>query len=152
LGNYGPAWKFHRKLFTTALRQYLADIPLIERRVSIHAEKLVHFMREQDEKPFNPADILQRAVADVICGITFGEGYDTTNPDLNKLLKLNVEIVTNTGDNQLVAVLDNFPLAKYFPIKAYDRLVQPVLGIFDIIRKFLRERKKLSTQMNLCMI
>ena len=88
LGNYGPAWKYLRKLFTTALRQYLSDIGLVETRVSTQAEKLVHFIGEQDGKPFDPADCLQRTVADVIFGITFGEGYDTTNPDVNKLLEL----------------------------------------------------------------
>ena len=138
-GNYGPAWKFHRKLFTTALRQYLSNIPLIERRVSTQAEKLVQFIEEQDGKPFDPADCLQRTVADVICGVTFGEGYDTTNPDLNRLLKLNVDLVANTDDAQLVTVLDFFPLAKYLPLKAYDRLLQPVFEMFDIIRKFLRK-------------
>ena len=102
----------------------------------------MHFMEEKNGKPFDPADILQRAVADVICGITFGEGYDTTNPDLNKLLKLNVDFVANTDDAQLVTVLDYFPLSKYLPFKAYDRLLQPVLGIFYIIRSFLRERKE----------
>ena len=142
LGNYGPAWKYHRKLFTTALRQYLSDIGLVETRVSIQAEKLVHFMEGQDGKPFDPATCLQRAVADVICGVTFGEGYDTTNPDVNNLLKLNVELVANTDDSQLVGVLDFFPFAKYLPVKAYDRLLQMVLRIFDIIRKLLRERKE----------
>ena len=141
-GNYGPAWKFHRKLFTTALRQYLSDIPLVERRVSTQAEKLVHFIEEQNGEPFDPADCLQRAVADVICGITFGEGYDTTNPDLNKLLKLNVDLVANTDDVHLVTVLDNFTLAKYLPLKAYDRLLQPAFEMYEIIGKFLRERKE----------
>ena len=138
-GNYGPAWKFHRKLFTTALRQYLSNIPLIERRVSTQAKKLVQFIEDQDGKPFDPADCLQRTVADVICGITFGEGYDTTNPDLNKLLKLNVDLVADTDDSQLVTVLDFFPLAKYLPLKAYDRVLKPILEMYDIIRKFLRE-------------
>ena len=141
-GNYGPAWKFHRKLFTTALRQYLSDIPLVERRISARAKKLVHFMEEQNGKPFDPADCLQRAVADVICGVTFGEGYDTTDPDLNKLLKLNVDLVANTDDVQLVTVLDNFPITKYLPLKAYDRVLTPKLEMYDIIRKFLKERKE----------
>ncbi|XP_078373083.1 steroid 17-alpha-hydroxylase/17,20 lyase-like [Oculina patagonica] len=141
-GNYGPAWKFHRKLFTTALRQYLSDIPLIERRVSTQAEKLVQFMEEQDGKPFDPADCLQRAVADVICGITFGEGYDTTNPDLNRLLELNVQQVAEFEDAQLVTVLDFFSFAKYLPIKAYDRFLKSSFEIYDIIRKFLKEREE----------
>ena len=141
-GNYGPAWKFHRKLFTTALRQYLSDIPLIESRVSTQAEQLVRFIEQQHGKPFDPADCLQRVVADVICCVTFGEGYDTTNPDLNKLLKLNVDLVADADTVQLVAMLDFFPLAKYLPIKAYDRFLQRIFEIFDIIRIFLREQKE----------
>ena len=142
LGSPGPGWKLHRKLFTTALRQYLSDIPLIERRVRTQAEKLVLFMEEKQRQPFDPADCLMRAVADVICGITFGEGYDTTNPDLNKLLKLNIESIANAADTQLALALDFFPVAQYLPLKVYERFLRPTFEIFDIIRKFLSERKK----------
>ena len=141
-GNYGPGWKLHRKLFTTALRQYLSDIPLIERRVNTQAEKLVLSMEKQQGQPFDPADCLMRAVADVICGITFGEGYDTSNPDLNKLLKLNVESVANAADSQLATILDFFPLAQYLPIKVYERFLSSFFEMSDIIRKFLNERKR----------
>ena len=142
LGNYGPEWKFQRKLFTTALRQYLSDIPLIESRVSAQAKKLVQYMEHQAGEPFDPADCLMRAVANVICGITFGEGEDTTNPDLDRLLKLNVDFVENSDDTQLLAILDFFPWAHYLPIKAYDRVMNPVFEIHDIIRRIFRQREK----------
>lgn len=140
-GNYGCAWKFHRKLFTTALRQYLSNIPLIESRVSVQAEKMVEFMKEQGGKPFDPADCLMRGVADVICGITFGEGYDTTHPDLNKLLRLCAHVVENDDVARLVTMLDFFPFTRYLPIYAYDRFIQPFFSMFDIIRRFLKERE-----------
>lgn len=140
-GNYGPAWNIHRKLFITALRRYLSNIPLIERLVSTQAEKLMQFIKEQNEKPFDPANCLRRTVADVICGITFGEGYDTTNPHLNKLFTLNVDLVADVA-TRLVSFLDFFPLAKYLPINAYDRFLQPVFEMYDIIRIFLKERKE----------
>ena len=94
-------------------------------------------MEKQQGQPFDPADCLMRAVADVICGITFGEGYDTSNPDLNKLLKLNVESVANAADSQLATILDFFPLAQYLPIRVYERYLSPFFEMFDIIRKFL---------------
>ena len=99
-------------------------------------------MEEQDGKPFDPADCLIRAVPDVICGVTFKEESDTTNPDLNKLLKLNADFVANTNDRQLAAILDFFPLAHCLPIKAYDRALQPVFQMHEIIRKLLREREE----------
>ena len=99
-------------------------------------------MEDQDEKPFDPADCLMRGVADVICGITFKEGSDTTNPDLDKLLKLNAGAIANADDFQLVTILDFLPWAHYLPIKAYDRIIQPFVEILGIIRGLLRERKE----------
>ena len=99
-------------------------------------------MEKQQGQPFDPADCLMRAVADVICGITFGEGYDTSNPDLKKLLKLNVDTVANAADSQIATILDFFPLAQYLPIKVYERFLSPFFEMFDIIRKFLKERKR----------
>ena len=98
-------------------------------------------MEEQNGKPFDPADCLMQGVADVICGITFGEGYDTTNPDLKKLLNLCAHVVKNENVAQLVTILDFFPFAKYLPIKAYDRFIQPFFDMHHIIRKFLRQRE-----------
>ena len=99
-------------------------------------------MEEKDGKPFDPADCLMRAVADVICGITFKDGSDTTKPDLNRLLKLVANGVANADDLRFLQILDFFPLVHYLPIKAYDRVLQPTFEIHDIIRKLLRERKQ----------
>ena len=102
----------------------------------------MQFIEHQDGKPFNPADCLNRAVADVICGITFGESYDTTNAYLKKLLQLNVDLIANTDDLKLVQILEFFLWAQYLPLKAFDSLIQPAYEIFDTIRIFLRERKQ----------
>ena len=99
-------------------------------------------MAEQDGYPFDPADCLIRAVADVICGITFKEGSDTTNSDLNKLLKLNADFVAKSDDIQLATMFEFFPWACHLPIKARDRIFQTFNEIHNIIRKLLRERKK----------
>ena len=98
-------------------------------------------MENQDEKPFDPADSLMHAVANVICGITFGEGEDTTNPDLERLLKLNAEFVANVDDIQLLTFLDLIPWAHYLPIKAYDRVLIPFFEIHDIIRQVFKQRE-----------
>ena len=100
-------------------------------------------MENQDEKPFDPTDSLMRAVANVICGITFGEGEDTTNPDLDRLLKLNAEFVANVDDIQLLTILDFIPWAHYLPIKAYDRVLMPFFEIHDIIRKIFKQRENI---------
>ena len=141
MGNCSPAWRFHRKIFTTALRQYLSNTPLTESRVNTQAKKMVNFMRQQDGKPFDPADCLMRTVADVICGIIFKEGCDTMNQDLERLLKLNANFIANAGDIQEATILDFFPWGRYLPVKSYDRIFKVFDEIHSIIRKFVRERK-----------
>lgn len=123
------------------MRQYVSDTPLIEKRISGQAKKLVQFVEDQHEKPFDPTNCLMQSVADVICGITFGEGYDTTHPDLKELLRLCEHVVKNEDVAQLVTMLDFFPFSRYLPIKAYDRFIQPFFEMHDIIRKFLRQRE-----------
>ena len=98
-------------------------------------------MEEQDGKPFDPADCLMRGVANVICGITFGEGRDTTNPDLDRLLKLNMKIIANADVTRFVRILDFFSWAHYLPIKAYDQVLQPFFDIHDLIRQIFSQRE-----------
>ena len=102
----------------------------------------MQFMEEQDGKPFDPADYLIRAVADDISGIIFRDGSNTANPELNRLLKLNTDIIADADDFQMVAILDFFPFARYLPLKVYDRFLQKFYELHDIIRKLLRERKE----------
>ena len=130
-------------MFITAVRQYVSDSPLIESRVSPQAEKLIHFMEQQNGAPFDPADCLQRIVADVICGIIFQDGLNTKNPDMDKLLKLNVKFAESADAVKMAFILDFFRGARHLPVKArQDRIVQLFYDMYDIIRKLLRERKE----------
>ena len=85
---------------------------------------------------------MRQGVADIICGITFGKGRDTSSPDVNKLLKLFSKYVANADDNNVVAILDFFPLARYQPIKSYERAMKPFFEMHGIFRKLIRERQK----------
>ena len=62
LGNYGPAWKFHRKLFMTAVRRYISDQQLIERRMSEQATKLLRYFEDQEGSAFDPSQIVTESV------------------------------------------------------------------------------------------
>ena len=103
---------------------------------------MVQFMKQQDEKPFDPADCLMSSVTNVISGIIFKEGLDTTNTYLNRLLKLNIDFVSSNKDIQFAVTVDFFSWARYLPFKAPKRIIHLFFEMHDIIRKFLRERKK----------
>ena len=77
---YGPAWRLHRKVFATALRQHLSDQPLIGRTIDEQTLGILKYLDKQKEDSFDPMLIVTTAVANVICAITFGEGFDNNHP------------------------------------------------------------------------
>ena len=141
-GNYGPAWRFHRKLFMTAVRQYLSDQEMVEERISEQAKRLMQYFEDQNGKDFDPAQILMESVANVICRITFGKQFDSSHPDFNELLRLNNEAVTDTSMNAQEFVLDFFPIAKYFPFQCYQLEQKMTNRIFEILRHLLKVQEK----------
>ena len=142
LGNYGPAWKFHRKLFMTAVRQYLSDQKLVEETISKQVTMLLEYFEEQNGKDFNPGQILMETVANIICCISFGGHFNSSHPDFEELLRLNNESFTDAELNSDIFVLDIFSWAKYFPFKAYKRLNNLTTRVFEILRKELKKEQE----------
>ena len=142
MGNFGPAWKFHRKLFMTAVRQYLSNQELVEERISEQASNLLKYFEEQKGKDFDPAEILMKSVANVICRISFGEHFDSSSPDFDELLRLNNESFTDTKLSEDAFILDLFPLAKYFPFESYQKEIKMADRMFEIIGKQLKLQRE----------
>ena len=142
MGNFGPAWRFHRKLFMTAVRQYLSNQELVEERISEQASNLLEYFEEQKGKDFDPAEILMKSVANVICRISFGEYFDSSSPDFDELLRLNNETFTDTKISEDAFILDLFPLAKYFPFESYQKEIKMADRMFEIIGKQLKLQRE----------
>lgn len=138
LANYGPAWRFHRKLFVTAIRQYLSDQKLVEERVSEQVRWLMQYFEDQNGNDFDPGKILMESVANVICRITFGKLFDSSHPDFEEFLKLNNESFTDIETSNQIFVLDFFPIAKYFPFSAYQTEQKVADRMFEILRRQLK--------------
>ncbi|XP_001635335.2 steroid 17-alpha-hydroxylase/17,20 lyase [Nematostella vectensis] len=142
LGNYGPAWRLHRKLFTSSLRQYLSDIPLFESRVAEQARKLLKYFEDQQSQPFDPADKIRQSVADVICGITFGDKFNSTHPAFDSFFR---GVVSDMDDPELTAaigLLDLFSWAQYLPFEAYKEMRKGNEKAYDVLRMLLDQGKK----------
>ena len=142
MGNYGLAWKFHRKLFVTAIRQYLSDQQLVEDRISEQATKLMQYFEDQNGKDFDPGQFLMESVANVICRITFGKHFDSSHPDFEEFLRLNNEGFTDTEASAQTFVLDFFPMAKYFPFPVFRSLQKSCDRMFEILRHQLKVQEQ----------
>ena len=126
----------------TAVRQYLSNQELVEERISEQASNLLEYFEEQKGKDFDPAEILMKSVANVICRISFGEHFDSSSPEFDELLRLNNETFTDTKISEDAFILDLFPLAKYFPFESYQKEIKMADRMFEIIGKQLKLQRE----------
>ena len=126
----------------TAVRKYISDQELIEERISEQAKRLLQYFEDQWGKGFDPSQILMESVANVICQITFGKLFDSSHPDFQELLDINNRAFTDTELNSQVLMLHNFPIAKYFPFKAYQTEKEMTDRMFEILHNQIREQEK----------
>ena len=125
-----------------AIRQYLSDQQLVEERIFDQAWRLLQYFEDQNGKDFDPARILTKSVANVIGLITFGKYFDSSHPDFEELLQLNIKGFTDIETIAQNFVLDFFPVAKYFPLHSYQS-VQKLMGrISEILRHQLMIQQK----------
>ena len=137
----GPSWRFHRKLFVTAVRKYLSDQQLVEERISEQARRLTQYFEDQQGKDFDPAQILMESVANIICQVTFGKRFDSSHPDFKELLQLTNQSFTDPEMSAQEFVLDFFPIAKYFPFQCYQLEKSMADRGFEILRQQLKIQK-----------
>ena len=138
MGNYGPAWRFHRKLFMTAIRQYLSDQKLVEDRISEQVIRLMQYFEDQNGNDFDPGKIFMESVANVIGRITFGKHFDSSHPDFEELFQLNNQYFADTETSNQLFVLDFFPITKYLPFGAYKSEQKISDRMFEILRQQLK--------------
>ena len=120
----------------TAVRKNISDQELVEERISEQAKRLLQYFEDQKGKGFDPSQILMESVANVICRITFGKLFD-----FQELLDINNRAFTDTELNSQVLMLDNSPIAKYFPFKAYQNEKEMIDRMFEMHNQ-IREQEK----------
>ena len=122
----------------TAIRQYVSDQQLVEERISEQTTRLMQYFEDQNGHDFDPSQIIMESVANVICRITFGKYFDSSHPDFEELLRLNNISFTDTESSTQIFALDFFPIAKYFPFRAYQEVKKLADRIFEILRHQLK--------------
>lgn len=116
------------------------------------AGKLLQLFDEQEEKSFDPAKFLNQSIVEVLGRIIFGNFWDVSDPNINKLIYLSELGLKSYSDFQVILFLDFFPLAKYFPVKSHKKIFDIFLATLEIIRLKLREKHSHSILSNLLVI
>lgn len=144
-GDYSPAWKFHRKIFIAAIRRYLSDKQVVEKTIAEQATKLMQYFEDQSLKDFDPANVLMESIANVSCRILFGKRFDSSHSDFKELLKLNDDFFSDYDINTQRFLLDFFPVAKFFPFRAYRLMYEMIDQVYEILRRQLKIQEKESS-------
>ena len=129
-------------MFVTALRLYLNDTQLVERRITEQGKRVLQFIHDQNGKAFDPNYIVGSSVANVICRIAFGNLFNSSHPDFARFLKLVQAAVGGEQFGKSCAFWDFFPVGKYLPIKAYRNIKALADEVQTVLREKLQEREK----------
>ena len=82
----GEGWKVHRRMTLTALRNFGMGKQSLENKINEESRFVTSSFVQLDGKPFDPQPIIQNAVANTICSISFGNRYHYDDPEFKELL------------------------------------------------------------------
>ncbi|XP_072175469.1 cytochrome P450 2J2-like [Diadema setosum] len=137
----GKPWQEIRRFSLSALRNFGMGKRGIEERIVEETRMLREAVAELAGEPFNAVALLNAAVSNIICAITFGRRFDYGDPVFQDLIS-RIRILT-TGAARNNVILRN--LALIFPFLLNTRLcsaaVKNMRGIQSFINKELSEHR-----------
>ena len=123
-------------------RRYLSNQQLVEERLSEQAERLLNYFEGKSERDFDPNQILEESVTNIIARITFGSNFSPSYPEFQEMMHLFNFAMSDVELNSGNRILDFFPLAKHFPFKSYRESRRVVQRCLEILENQLKVQEK----------
>ncbi|XP_071975428.1 cytochrome P450 2U1 [Engystomops pustulosus] len=137
---YGPIWRQQRRFSHSTLRHFglgkLSLEPIIIEEFKYVKAEMMKF----GDKGFSPFQIINNAVSNVICSISFGKRFNYEDKEFKTMLSLmsrGLEISVNSE-----AILSNLcSLMYYLPFGPFKELRQIVIDITAFLKRIIEEHK-----------
>nr|ARO89860.1 cytochrome P450 Cyp2d14 [Andrias davidianus] len=137
---YGQAWKDMRRFSLSTLRNFGLGRKSLEERVIEEAGFLCEAFQSEEGHPLNPHYLLNNAVSNVICSITFGNRFEYDDEKFQRLLQLFEEGI-RAESGVLHQLLDVIPVLVRIPGVA-EKLAAPRYSLMNFMREVVEEHKK----------
>ncbi|KAM5148450.1 cytochrome P450 2D15-like [Mantella aurantiaca] len=137
---YGQSWREQRRFTLHTLRNFGMGKKSLEERVAEEAQCLCTAFKSYKGHQFDPHYLIDNAVSNVICSISFGDRFDYDDAKFQKLLHLlNAALVSGSGF--LAQVLNEIPWLMNIPWLT-DYVLQPDRDAMDFLQEIILEHKK----------
>ncbi|CAJ0933284.1 unnamed protein product [Ranitomeya imitator] len=137
---YGPIWRQQRRFSHSTLRHFGLGKLSLEPIIIEEFKYVKTEMSKFGNKGFSPFQIINNAVSNVICSISFGKRFDYEDKEFKTMLALmsrGLEISVNSE-----AILSNvFSWLYYLPFGPFRELRQIVIDITAFLKRIIEEHK-----------
>ncbi|XP_022111323.1 steroid 17-alpha-hydroxylase/17,20 lyase-like isoform X2 [Acanthaster planci] len=136
--NYGPQWRYQRKLGHTALRHF-AKKEQLEKLVYSVTPEIAKVLDGLGDKPFAPKYTIGQIVYNILASMCFGRQYEFNQPELLQWIDLNVEAQKAFGNGLLP---DYFPALSFIPTQSEKKVCKIVGAMLDVFYGELKRHRE----------
>uniref|UniRef100_A0ACB8FP23 Uncharacterized protein n=1 Tax=Sphaerodactylus townsendi TaxID=933632 RepID=A0ACB8FP23_9SAUR len=140
MATHSDGWKEQRRFCVSTLRTFGMGKRTLEWKISEEAGYLCSEFKSQEGSPFNPRELLNNAVGNIICILTFGDRFDYNDVTFLQLIHLTEEFMRTTT-RYLPQLLVQRSWLSFVP-GPHQRIKKHFNSISVIIKQIVNEHKK----------
>lgn len=132
----GPTWRERRKFILSAFRDFGVGKRSLEQRVNEEAGYIIDAIDQSNGQPLDLHHIINNAVSNIICSLSFGERFDYNDERFKELLH---KLYVNVSSISLGGIVHVFPFLTDTPIYGYMKT--NFLSLVNFMKKLTKEHE-----------
>ncbi|KAI0237362.1 Cytochrome P450 2U1 [Lamellibrachia satsuma] len=144
----GDDWKTLRRFTQRALKDFGVGKSSLEEKIKDEIEAVQVELDKQRGSPFDPKQLFDKAVSNIICSIIFGERYSYDHEEFQHLHSSMNYMFKNSGPKHVAHNLLPGPLA-FALIPSFRKFVKVDCEIKEFVRKRISEHRETFVEASL---